>query len=348
MEDKMPVFSLPFSWPVIDPKTVNNTRYAIHKRTGHYESYFLRANHPDRPLALWIRFTIFSPENKKTAIGEVWAIYFDGETGNHVCAKTEIPIEDCIFYSNELNITLGDAKLDENYSKGRAMTGDQIISWDIRYDSTEPPLFLLQRTMYDFPFPKAKTLVGKPFAKYSGTITINGIVHEIDQWIGSQNHNWGVKHSDHYAWGQVAGFDNYPETFFEVVTARLQYGPIWSPFMTIMVLRHGGKEYRLNSIPQSLRAKGSFGYFEWHFLSETPTEKIEGSITAERDQVVGLNYYNPPGGVKHCLNTKLGSCEIQLTDFTSSDQTPIIFKTDHRAAFEILTTDYNHGIPIRA
>ena len=28
---------------------------------GHYESFFQRANHPTRPLAFWIRYTLFSP-----------------------------------------------------------------------------------------------------------------------------------------------------------------------------------------------------------------------------------------------------------------------------------------------
>jgi hypothetical protein len=349
MEDKMPAFSfLPFSWPVINPKAVNNTRYAIHKRTGHYESYFLQATHPDRPLAFWIRYTLISPENKKTAIGEVWAVYFDGETGNHTCAKTEYPIENCIFYSNELNMTIGDSRLNETQTKGRAATGDQIVFWDINYESDKQPLFLLQRTMYDMPFPKAKTLSGKPLAVFSGTININGIAYSIENWIGSQNHNWGVKHTDHYAWGQVAGFDSHPESCFEIATAKLRYGPIWTPSMTIMVLRHEGVEYRLNSIPQSIRAKASVEYFEWHFSSETATEKIEGSITTPMGNIVGLNYYNPQGGVKHCLNTKIAKCEIQLSDPNDPEKAPIKLTTDYRAAFEILTTDQSHGIPIRA
>jgi len=344
----MPAFTLPFSWPVIDPKTVNNTRYAIHKRIGHYESYFLQANHPNRPLAFWIRYTLISPEQKKTAIGEVWAVYFDGETGNHICTKTEYPIENCIFYSNELNITIGDSRLNETQCTGRTATGDQVILWDINYETDAPPLFLLKRNMYDLPFPKAKTLSGKPLAVFTGTININGVAHEIDNWIGSQNHNWGVKHTDHYAWGQVIGFDNHPDSCFEIATARLRYGPLWTPFMTIMVLRHDGLEYRLNSIPQSLRSKASVEYFKWQFTSATPTEKIEGTITAEVDNIVGLNYYNPQGGVKHCLNSKIAQCEIQLSDLNNSSASPVVFKTDHRAAFEILTTDQNHGIPIRA
>ena len=43
---------------------------------GFYESYFQRANHPTRPLAFWIRYTLFAPRGRPAdAIGEVWAIW---------------------------------------------------------------------------------------------------------------------------------------------------------------------------------------------------------------------------------------------------------------------------------
>jgi hypothetical protein len=61
------------------------------------------------------------------------------------------------------------------------------------------------------------------------------------------------------------------------------------------------------------------------------------------------NNRNPPGGVKHCLNTKLAACELTLThkrtDQTSAAET---LTTRHRAAFEILTDDCDHGVPVLA
>lgn len=57
---------------------VNLTRFAGGAE-GHHESFFLRANHPSRPLAIWIRYRIFSPAGRPgDAVGELWAIYFDG------------------------------------------------------------------------------------------------------------------------------------------------------------------------------------------------------------------------------------------------------------------------------
>jgi hypothetical protein len=42
----------------------NWTRYQPGQKMGHYESFFQRANHPSRPLAFWIRYTIFSPQDR--------------------------------------------------------------------------------------------------------------------------------------------------------------------------------------------------------------------------------------------------------------------------------------------
>jgi len=74
-------------------ENINFTRYRKGQKKGHYESFFLRANHPKKPLAFWIRYTIFSPENRPDdAIGEIWASYFDGSTRRHTAAKEEFPL----------------------------------------------------------------------------------------------------------------------------------------------------------------------------------------------------------------------------------------------------------------
>src|SRR5262249_44030132 len=61
--------------PAMITDDFNCARYRIGQRSGHYESYFLRANHPARPQGFWIRYTIFSPDQRpQDAIGELWAI----------------------------------------------------------------------------------------------------------------------------------------------------------------------------------------------------------------------------------------------------------------------------------
>jgi hypothetical protein len=242
-------------------------------------------------------------------------------------------------------VNVGEAVLEDKRAAGKAGAEDT-IEWDLVFSGDSTPLFLLPPGLYDTGFPKAKALVGLPLAVFNGRLIVNGSVEDIHGWVGSQNHNWGVKHTDSYAWGQVAGFDNSAETFFELATARLKFGPVYTPRMTLMVLRHQGREYKLNSIAQSLKAFGRFDYFTWNFKSRTRKIQIQGTIVADRKDFVGLGYYNPPGGIKHCLNTKIASCRIMIEN---SRRGPEILETTSRAAFEIFTDDHHgHGVPIYA
>ncbi len=291
----------------------NRTRYQPGQSAGHYESFFLRANHPSRPLAFWIRYTIFSPNrHPENAIGELWAVCFDGETQRHIAVKQEIPFAQCDFKTQEFSVRISDACLQPGQLTGTADSADHRISWNLSFSGDAEPLFLLPLNLYDAPLPKAKSLVGLPMAVFNGSLSVDG--KEIDgaNWVGSQNHNWGAKHTDLYAWGQVAGFDTHPDSLLEVATARLKIGPLWTPPMTPMVLRHRGKEIALNTLMQTIRAHGSFQYFEWRFWSETKDVLLDGTITAPRESFVSLNYYNPPGDTKHCLNTKIAMCELKL------------------------------------
>jgi hypothetical protein len=182
--------------------------------------------------------------------------------------------------------------------------------------------------------------------RFTGTITVNDEILAIDNWVGSQNHNWGVQHTDRYAWGQVCGFDNGPDSFLEVASARIKIGPLWSPLITPLVLRHAGREYVCNSLWRGLRARASYDYFLWRFASGDGAARIEGEIRAPREAFVGLKYYNPPGGVKYCLNSKIAGCTLRVTDLATRRTDTL--RTASRAAFEILTDEADHGVEIGA
>lgn len=65
-------------------------------RPGHVESYFLRANHPGRPLALWLKATILAPL-EGPAVAEAWFIFFDGEKGTTFAHRQTEPFERASF-----------------------------------------------------------------------------------------------------------------------------------------------------------------------------------------------------------------------------------------------------------
>jgi hypothetical protein len=316
--------------------------------SGHYESWFQRANHPDRPLAFWIRYTIFRPSGRpEDALGELWAVLFDGERQHIVAVKQELPIARCRFARSGIDVAIGDAVLGDARLEGEAAANGHRIGWSLDYDDGAPPLLLLPEALYERPLPRAKALVGSPNARFRGWLEADGKRMAIDGWRGSQNHNWGSRHTDSYAWGQVAGFDDAPGVFLECSTAQLRFGPLWTPRMSLVVLRIGEREVRLNGLGQALRARGRFGFsagdgrFDWRICSVSRDARIavHVHVHAPKTSFVGLRYANPPGGIKTCLNSKLASCEVKLE---TPQRGVEIFVTRHRAAFEILTDPAEH------
>lgn len=321
-------------------------QYVPGQRRGHYESYFFRANHPARPLAFWIRYTLFSPHRQPhRAIGELWGVWFDGETNRHLAVKAELPLGQCVFARDEFRVGIGSAGANDRELWGEAESGGERLRWRLAYTGGEEPLLLLPPRLYRARLPRAKSLVLRPNARFTGEIAVNGESQEIDGWVGSQNHNWGSRHTDEYAWGQVAGFDTAPDSFLEVATARVKFGWWWTPPLTPLVLRHRGKEYRLTELSQTRRARAHWEFFSWRFASENEEVRIEGEIHAPAERFVALRYYNPPGGEKHCLNSKLASCQLRVQDKRLGTSEEL--RSEHRAAFEILTDRRDHGLVVR-
>lgn len=314
-------------------------------RRGHYESWFLRANDPSGPRAFWIRYTIFAPKGRpQDAVGELWAIAFDTQRERIVAAKEVLPISQCEFSSQGLGATVGEARLGNGELHGAVSSDAGSLAWELSFRDGQDPLLLLPERLYSAPLPKAKALVPRPFARFDGQLTVEGETWTVGDWVGSQNHNWGSKHTDHYAWGQVAGFDDAPDVFLECATARLKLGPLWTPPLTPIVVRVGNDELRLDTIRQSLRASGVLDGLTWRLESQRDDLHIVAELSAPRKHFVGLRYDNPPGGFKTCLNSKVARCELSITRGSEIRR----YATQHRAAFEILTDDPDPAIPVVA
>lgn len=312
----------------------NACRYEVGNANGHYESYFQRANHPTRPLAFWIRYTIFSPKGRsQDAIGELWAVYFDGEGERIVAVREVVPIDECAFSKDGLDLRLHSAYLRKGELRGRAAEGPHLIKWSLDYSGGQAPLLLLPERLYRAGFPRAKLLVGTPNALFAGWLTVDGDLVPVDGWVGSQNHNWGSQHTDQYAWGQVAGFDEFPDAFLECATARVRLGPWWSPWMTFAVLRLEGRTYAFNSLPRAWRARAHLDGLRWTLDTRQAGVRLRGSFSVMPERCVELRYANPPGGEKVCLNSKLAACELSLF---RRGEPPVRLITQERAAFEIL------------
>jgi hypothetical protein len=302
---------------------------------GHYESWFLRANHPSEPRAFWIRYTLFVPaRDPAQRLGEIWAIYFDGARAQPIAAQQDIPWTQCRLETDGLDVSLGESTLRPGEARGSVRGSAHHLQWQLHYEGGEAPLLLLPAPSYERPFPKAKALVSRPLVRFSGDLMVDGERITIENWAGSENHNWGQRHTDAYAWGQVCGFDNDKDAFLECASARLKLGPFRSPVMTMAVLRYKGEEFKFNRMSRAWRQKADYAPGRWNFTCAQGGLRLRVHIGARAKDTVALRYRNPPGGIKTCLNSKLGQCELVLE---RSGEPAVQLHSAAGAAFEILT-----------
>jgi len=323
----------------------NYSRWRPGNKKGLYESYFLRGNRLDEPRAFWIKFTIFAPKgNPRRAEGELWAIYFSGPDGSKVAVKETDSLQNCLFAADRFEVRVGQSHLADGVTKGRCSNGSHTIEWDLRHPTNNPSLHFLPEWAYRTSFPKAKGLAPYPNLAWEGKLIVDGEVIDVTGWKGSQNHNWGEKHTDQYAWAQCNSFLRCPDTYVEMMSARLKLGPVWTPYISFLALHYQGQDIFFNSPSCIARAKAQFpARFEWHLSVDNGTYQAHCRVAGKKETFAGLRYRNPPGGEHACLNSKISSSEIKLLRGGKEVET---LRSDFTTAFEILTDEPDHGVPL--
>ncbi|MGV0849732.1 hypothetical protein [Mycolicibacterium phlei] len=302
-----------------------------------YESRYIRANHPDRPRALWLRETRLLPTTG-SASADVWVMVFDPDGAGNRALRQSYPTGTAHFA--DWTVRIADTTLDDHNAQGDIGAA----RWDLSITpSGTGPVRVLTERAYRARIPTAKTTVRDPLARFDGLIALDGTTVDVDGWTGSINHNWGTRHTPAYAYGQICGFDDAPESTLELVTARAALGPMLLPDVTLFVFRHEGTEFAVRSVRDSLKTHGRYQPFVWRFGGRVGEKMIEGEMVAEPSDVLGLTYTDTDGTTKYCYNSALATCRIQVAGkaFTRAELT-----ATRRAMFEILTDTPHPGIPL--
>jgi hypothetical protein len=267
---------------------------------------------------------------------------FDLEGGNLALKRTHLTSASD-FRSDPWKVRIGDTSLDDRSATG-AIEG---ANWQLAIEpGHEAPVKLLTDRAYRAPFPTSKTLVRHPLARFDGNLEFDDRRIEVDGWIGSVNNNWGRRHTPAYAFGQVCGFDDAPNSTLEIVTARAGLGPVLVPPVTLFVLRYREDqetEFAVRSLLTARRTRGSYRPFVWSFGARVDGLVMDGEISAEPAGVIGLTYTDTNGKPKYCYNSALASCRLSLSGPALGT---VELTARRRAMFEILTDVRNNEVEL--
>lgn len=325
---------------MVHTRDLRALQYGKQKEKDHYESYFLRSNAPDRPEALWIRFTILvSKHRPDQVIAERWCTHFDGAAGAVVTAKARYTLvpDDILSSATDL-IRFREGGLSLAEVDG-AIVGDPAMAWQLRYVSAgESPLVPYPADwMYRAPFPKSKVVTPEPKCRISGTLIIGARYIELTDWIGSLGHNWGSAHADRYAWAQSCAFVEDASACFEGAVAYLKVGPVALPPLAFFVLRAGGTEYRFDRYRSLVNRPRRLDAQNWEFQAFNGTHTLVGVIAGAEETFVALAYESPNGRTAICRNNCLADSQLRLYRGRNVDGPPLIELTsNHKTALELL------------
>jgi hypothetical protein len=321
----------------------NAVRYDPDTSKGHVESYFLKANDARGRRAVWLKATIYASELRPAhAVAEAWAIVFDRE-GKHVAVKESLPYAQTEFSKAGLDVTIGELlRFEQGATRGPIERGGHKIAWNLEIAAKDggPLVHFPIAGMYTGPFPKSKLVSPAPSLEVTGSLTVDGHRTKVTGWRGMQGHNWGRGHADLYAWGHCNHWDQQEDLVVEAASARVRVGPVLTPLITLVCVRCQGKEFRLSDPMALLRNRGQLQSRRWFFSARNNEIAVEGDLSAQTADFVGLYYPNPDGVMTYCLNTKIANGRVRVE---LPGREPIDLTT-RAAALEIGTKDPDHGV----
>lgn len=336
-----------------EAEEANRMRYRFGQRTGHVESHFIKANAPDGSRALWLKHTVLAPPDRpEAAVAEVWAIAFwrRGEAvdsgGRQRALKTTIPLSEARLEDAPFRIEAAGCELWHGGARGRLEDAAGHVQWDVHYPCPTTPHkpFPLPR-MYTGAFPRSKALTPVPDSRLSGTFTVDGEAWQLSDWHAAQGHNWGQSHAHAYAWmhgNAWRGEDNGDGVWLEALSGRVKTGPVTTPYLTVAALHIDGGVLRFDGPKTLLSRRIHVDHQRYRFELSIRGARLQAEIETTPDQMAGLKYHDPDGGLLHCLNSKLARGRMRLRQGKRTRT----FTSD-RVALEIGTRDYAHGVALR-
>ncbi len=292
-----------------------------------YESYYLRAAHPDEPIAVWIRYTVQKPKGQDPK-ASLWFTLFDESAGRPFAEKLTVD-RNQLSQPNAGWIEIADS----TFGSSRIEGSSGGASWSIRVGEAARPLEHLSPSwLYRAPLPKTKPESPVPFARLSGEVTVGDRTYVLDHWPGMLGHNWGAEHAWTWIWLSGAGFREDPEAWIDVVMGRVKVAGRITPWVANGAISTEGERHRLGGmLRRGVSADSEPGRARLVLPGQGGVEAVV-ETTAKREITAAWNYSGPDGHLHDVLNSSMAELEVAFTDDSGTVHT---LTTNHGGTYEL-------------
>lgn len=310
---------------------------SVAKRTGHYESFYLKVADPKQPRGAWVRYTAFKRPGE-APVGSLWCTVWP-EDDSPVAAKLTLGAEALGRDEGEF-VHIGDNRL----LPGRAYGVAKEASWDLKF-TQDAPLFGYERRNWTYrsPLPATNQVSLHPVSTVHGQVRLGPHELEIDGWPGMFGHNWGSKHPEEWIWLHGAGFPDAPGDWFDATMVRHRIGPVVLPWITYGCICVDGRIHRLSGPAGRTSPVVSAEPTRCEFTMRAAGATIRGSVDVSPERCIAWRYSDPAGAEHVTTNSSVAAMTLDI----NADGSTVTRRVPAGAAYELGSFEAPTNIPVQ-
>ncbi len=277
-----------------------------------YEWWFYKVNDPKTGEAFFFCYGVVNPWDQEGSSPHSRAFVTFGDFQRKIILSSKFPVS--LFKASydspfvQVGSHMSDAQnLTANFNdEGHAVKWDLTVrkkmgwnamGWGMGY----PSLF----NIYWYP--------AQMDAEISGTLTLDGKEYVFEKADGYQDRNWGRTFPKWWFWMSVTSFLENPESSFVGGggDAKIPYGmPV--PTAILLALHHEGQLYEFRSSEPEYVFEWDLDLGHWEITATGFKYRLKVKASAERDQMMDLQFPTPNGKIFHDYETLNGKLRVQL------------------------------------
>jgi hypothetical protein len=312
-------------------------------KSGHYESFYVKACRPGGGQGIWIRHTVHKRPGVQ-ASASIWFTWFDREADGPRATKVTVPASRLSVPSGGW-IRVDGAEIGPGRASGAVDTEPLRASWDLAFAGEEDACkYLPADWLYEAPVPRTKFVAPYPNARFEGTLRLGEETIELEGWPGMIGHNWGSEHAERWVWLEGTGFEGAPDAYFDAGAARVRLGRRTSPWLPSGMLVLDGERHRLGGLGNIRAASIEESAGACSFVLPGKDLVVRGRVSAPRKDFVGWVYSDPNGPQHNTINCSVADLELTVERPARPARK---LSLSAGAAYELGMSETDHGIPVQ-
>jgi hypothetical protein len=319
-------------------------------KPGHYEVYYVTFTDRASGVGFWIRYTMVAPlpETGEEATCSLWLCAMDrADPTRNVGVKSSLPAASLSATADPFRLEVGEAWLSDHGMRGAIEADGKRHEWELEWQPRLPAYGHVHALLRAAKLAKTVLFLPHPDLEVSGTVRLGERRFDVAGARGGQAHLWGSKHASRWAWVHCSDFADVDGAtrdgaFVDGVSVFVpRFGRELGP-NTPVVGRFDGADLNSTGPLAVTRNPSDFDLTGWRFEATGRPLRFRGTVSARREDLVGVTYHDPDGEHAYCYNSEVADMRLEVLRRESRSWVKVDeLRADGRAHFE-----YAQRVPI--